>query len=74
MEHMQMIIERNIIRVDVMIAPFNFIDWLIRENRWDYLYTCSGIVYPRLVGIFMATWRSSMMGRAVSRCRTQSGE
>jgi hypothetical protein len=46
------IIERNIVRVDVMIPPFDFIDRLIRENHWDYLYHYSDIVYPRLVQDF----------------------
>jgi hypothetical protein len=43
------IIERNVLRTDVMVPSFDFIDQLIRENQWDYLYKCSGIVYPRLV-------------------------
>jgi hypothetical protein len=47
-----MIIERNILRADVMVPPFDFIDQLIRENHWDYLYHYSGIVYPRLVKDF----------------------
>jgi hypothetical protein len=46
------IIERNVVRVDVMITPFDFIDQLIRKNHWDYLYNCSGVVYPRLVWDF----------------------
>jgi hypothetical protein len=33
MEHKQMIIERNVVRADVMIAPFDFIDRLIWENH-----------------------------------------
>jgi hypothetical protein len=46
------IIERNIVKTDIMIPPFDFIDRLIRENHWDYLYHCSGIVYPKLVQDF----------------------
>jgi hypothetical protein len=40
------IIQRNVVKADVMIPPFDFIDRLIRENHWDYLYHYSGIVYP----------------------------
>jgi hypothetical protein len=32
------IIERNILRSDVMVLPFDFIDQLIQNNHWDYLY------------------------------------
>jgi hypothetical protein len=46
------IIERNVLKADVMVPPFDFIDQLIRENHWDYLYHCSGIVYPRMVRDF----------------------
>jgi hypothetical protein len=35
-----------------MVPPFDFIDQLIWENHWDYLFHCSGIVYPRLVRDF----------------------
>jgi hypothetical protein len=35
-----------------MVPPFDFIDQLIRENHWDYLYQCFGIVYPKLVRDF----------------------
>jgi hypothetical protein len=28
------IIERNVVRVDVLIPPFDFIDLLIWENHW----------------------------------------
>jgi hypothetical protein len=31
-----------------MVPPFDFIDQLIREKHWDYLFHCSSIVYPRL--------------------------
>jgi len=40
------IIERNIFRANVMVPPLDFIDQLIEENHWDYLFHCSGIVYP----------------------------
>jgi hypothetical protein len=47
-----MIIERNVVKADVMIPPFDFKDRLIWENHRDYLYHCSSIVYPRLVRDF----------------------
>jgi hypothetical protein len=46
------IIERNVVRADVIIPPFDFIDRLIRENHWDYLYHYSDIVFPRQVHNF----------------------
>jgi hypothetical protein len=46
------IIERNVVRADIMIPPFDFIDRLIWDNHWDYLYHYSDIVYPRLVWDF----------------------
>jgi hypothetical protein len=46
------IIERNVLRANVMVPLFYFIDQLIQENHWDYLYKCFGIVYPRLVWDF----------------------
>jgi hypothetical protein len=51
-EHRQVIIERNVIRADVMVSPFSFIDQMIQENHRQFFYSCSGIVYPRLVHDF----------------------
>lgn len=47
-----MLIEHNVVRADVMVAPFDFIDHLIQENHWCYLYSYSGTVYPILVRDF----------------------
>jgi hypothetical protein len=47
-----MIIKRNVLRADIMVPPFDFIDQMIWENHRDYLYHCSGIVYPKLVKDF----------------------
>jgi hypothetical protein len=47
-----MIIERNVLRANVMVPPFDFIDQMIQENHGDYLYHCTDIVYPRLVRDF----------------------
>jgi hypothetical protein len=52
METRLVIIERNVLKADVMVLPFDFIDQMIQENHWDYLYHYSGIVYPRLVRDF----------------------
>jgi hypothetical protein len=35
-----------------MVSPFDFIDQLIWEYHWDYLYKYSSIVYPKLVWDF----------------------
>jgi len=51
-ENRTVIMERNIIRQDVMVAPFSFIDQKFQENRWQSLYSCSNPVYPRLVKDF----------------------
>jgi hypothetical protein len=46
------LIEQNVVRANVMVVPFDFIDQLIRENHWGYIYSCSGTVYPSLVWDF----------------------
>jgi hypothetical protein len=46
--------ERNVIRADIMVAPFSFIDEIIRENRWQFLYSCSNPVHTHLVNDFYA--------------------
>jgi hypothetical protein len=51
-EHRQVIIERNVVRADVMVSPLSFIDQMIQENHWQFLYICSSIIYPRLVRDF----------------------
>jgi hypothetical protein len=52
MENRQVIPERNILRVDIMVAPLDFIAQMIQDNHWGYLYSCSYPVYPRLVRDF----------------------
>jgi hypothetical protein len=52
MESRQVILERNIIREDVTVAPLDFIAQLIQDNHWRYLYNCACLVYPRLVHDF----------------------
>jgi len=53
-ERRQVIMERNVIRTDVMVAPFSFIDDIIWENKWQYLYNYSNPVHLRLVKDFYA--------------------
>ncbi len=41
-------------RADVMAAPLFYIDEIIQENHWQYLYSCSNLVHLRLVKDFYA--------------------
>jgi hypothetical protein len=50
--NMQALLERNILRVDVMRAPLDFIAETIQANHWEYLYNYACPVYPRLVHYF----------------------
>jgi len=50
-EHRTIVIERAVVRQDVMVPPFNFINQIFQENKWQSMYTCN-IVYPRLVHEF----------------------
>jgi hypothetical protein len=49
MENKQVIQERNILKLDNMVAPLDFIAQMIQDNNWGYLYSCACLVYPRLV-------------------------
>jgi len=51
-ENMQTVLERNVLRADVMVAPLYFIADIIRDNHWGYLYNCACTAYPRLVREF----------------------
>jgi hypothetical protein len=46
------LIERNVVRANAMVARFDFIDQLIWENHCGFLYSCSCTVYPKLVRDF----------------------
>jgi hypothetical protein len=46
--------ECNIIRADVMVTPFSFIDQIFQENECQSLCSCSNLVYPPLVKDFYA--------------------
>jgi hypothetical protein len=45
------IIERVVVRQDVMVSPFDFMDHIFQENKWQRMYTCN-TVYPRFVREF----------------------
>jgi hypothetical protein len=43
---------RNVVKVDVMVAPLDVIYEIIQTYNWGYLYNCSCIVLTRLVREF----------------------
>jgi hypothetical protein len=43
------IVERNVVRVDIMVPPLNNIHETIQHYQWTYLYTCACVVLTRLV-------------------------
>jgi hypothetical protein len=51
-ENKQVVPKRNVIRVDVIVAPLDFIADIIRNNHWGYLDNCACTVYPWLVREF----------------------
>jgi hypothetical protein len=48
----QALVERNVLRVDIMRPPLDFIAEIIEANHLGYLYTCAGPMYPMLVREF----------------------
>jgi hypothetical protein len=48
----QVLLERNVLRANIMRAPLDFIAEIIQANHWEYLYNCAGPVCPRLVHDF----------------------
>jgi hypothetical protein len=48
------IIERNVIRSDIMVPPLDSIHAIIQTYNWGYLYSCACVVYTRLVKLFYA--------------------
>jgi hypothetical protein len=48
------IAERNVVRLDIMVAPLDNIHDTIQTYHWGYLHTCACIVYTRLVRLFYA--------------------
>jgi hypothetical protein len=48
------IVERNVVRADIMVPPLDRIYETIQTYHWGYLYTCACIVLTRLVRLFYA--------------------
>jgi hypothetical protein len=48
------ITERNVVRVDIMVAPLNSIHDIIQTYHWGYLHNCVCVVLTRLVRLFYA--------------------
>jgi len=42
-ENRQVLLEQNVVRADVMVAPFSFIDEMIQENHWQFLTTAHAL-------------------------------
>jgi hypothetical protein len=49
---MPVIPKRNIVRIDVMVAPLDVINDIIQIYNWDYLCNCACIMLTRLVREF----------------------
>jgi hypothetical protein len=48
------IVERNVIRADIMVSPLDNILGIIGTYNWGYLHSCACVVYTRLVKLFYA--------------------
>jgi hypothetical protein len=48
------IVERNVVCSDIMVAPLDSIHDTIQTYHWGYLHSCACIVYTRLVRLFCA--------------------
>jgi hypothetical protein len=48
------IVERNVVRSDIMVAPLDSIHDTIQTYHWGYLHSCACVVYTRLVRLFYA--------------------
>jgi hypothetical protein len=48
------IVERNVVRSDIMVAPLDSIHDTIQTYHWGYLHSCAYVVYTRLVRLFYA--------------------
>jgi hypothetical protein len=55
-EQRTIIIEQAVVRQDVMVSPFDYMDHIFQENNWQSTYTCN-TVYPRLVREFYANMK-----------------
>jgi len=48
------IAERNVVRLDIMVAPLDNIHDTIQTYHWGYLHNCACVMYSRLVRLFYA--------------------
>jgi hypothetical protein len=48
------LVERNVVRADIMVPPLDSIYESIQTYHWGYLYTCTCIVLTSLVQLFYA--------------------
>jgi len=48
------IVEWNVVRVDIMVAPLDSIHDIIQTYHWGYLHNCACVVLIRLVRLFYA--------------------
>jgi hypothetical protein len=48
------IVERNVVRSDIMVAPMDSIHDTIQTYHWGYLHSCACVVFTRLVRLFYA--------------------
>jgi hypothetical protein len=48
------IVERNVVQSDIMVAPLDSIHDTIQTYHWGYLHSCACVVYTRLVRLFYA--------------------
>jgi hypothetical protein len=48
------IAERNVVLLDIMVAPLDSIHDTIQTYHWGYLHNCAPIVYTKLVRLFYA--------------------
>jgi hypothetical protein len=46
--------ERNVVRLDIMVAPLDSIHDTIQTYHWGYLHSCACVVDTRLVRLFYA--------------------
>jgi hypothetical protein len=48
------IVERNVVRSDIMVAPLDSIHDTIQTYHWGFLHTCACVVYTKLVRLLYA--------------------
>jgi hypothetical protein len=46
--------ERNVVRVDIMVAPLDDIHQIIQTYHWGYLHNCACIMLTKLIREFYA--------------------